>query len=151
MFDLFRFDAKATDLDLTIRTAEKLEISIRQIAAQITGPINAVSRFIRKWVRNIFFIRERIIVQVTFCQIGSANTNLPELSDSGQLLISSQNEQLNSLNPPTDGNRFFAPIESLRANFEWAIHRKISHCLRRLGGSIKIHAFDRWSQPAQNG
>src|SRR6185503_2816799 len=63
VFHLSRFNAESSDLDLMIESSQELDASIVQITAQVTGLVEAGSRFPTERGWNESFTR----------QIGTAN------------------------------------------------------------------------------
>src|SRR2546421_1440176 len=71
--DLSRFDAEAAQLDLLIKPSEELNGAIRQIAHEITGPVQARPRLVTKGITYELLVCQFGTVQVASCQTSAAD------------------------------------------------------------------------------
>ena len=74
--DLSQLDPIATDLDLSITAPEELEVAVRPVAREVTGPVEAITRPIREGVGNELGRRQYGIVGVAIGQTLPADVEI---------------------------------------------------------------------------
>src|SRR5580704_9481788 len=102
-FDLTGFHPKAADLDLKIATANKFDLSGRQIPGQIAGLVESRLRVWRERIRDKLRSRALRLVQVTSRQPRTADVNLSRNADRNRLKIFVNNIDLRIGDGPADG------------------------------------------------
>ena len=128
VFDLANLDAEAADLDLSISTAEKLQLSVGQPAAIIATPVQPFALAVR--IAQERSLRALRIIDITaaYTYPGEHDFTWRAERHQGQVLVDDVDAYI--INGAAKGDAF-----SVRR----AIHDLVVGVVRSLGQAIRIH------------
>src|SRR5580765_8513234 len=84
-FDFAGLDTIAADLNLTIRAAAVLDVTVRQITSEIAGAIKSIGLIVRKGIRDEALARKLLVAEVSTREMRTAKIDFAQLADATQL------------------------------------------------------------------
>src|SRR4029077_76595 len=129
------FHAIAANLDLVVRTADKLQVAVGQRANEIAGFVQAGTALGPKRIRNKLLLGELRIVQITAAYAGAGDVQLSHGTLGNLLQVLVENESLSIGDGATNGwqSRGMIPVG-------YGAGRGDD---RALGGAVVVHQSER--------
>ncbi len=121
-FNLTGLDSVASDLHLVIDSAQKLDLTIPEPTAQVSGSIESCSRT-AKWIRHKLLRRQLWSIQITSCDADSSETKLSRDPDRRRLHALTEYVDFTIRNRFPDGRRFcfYVPHRCANGHLRWSI------------------------------
>ncbi len=107
-FDLFQFDAEATDLHLVVNTTEVVDVSIQPIAGDVAALIQSCPRLTAERVWDELLGGQIGTIEIASRQAGAADVQLARNSNRNRLAVPIQNVDL----PISEGTAYGNLLES---------------------------------------
>src|SRR5690349_18903006 len=86
-FNLARFNAEATHLDLLVAAAEEFNISVRQITAEVSTLVQPRASLVGEKIGNEFLRGQFGMIEIAACDTGAADVNFARYSDRNRIAV----------------------------------------------------------------
>src|SRR3712207_6225793 len=117
--DLTQLDTEATDFHLMIDATDKLDVTVRPIAAQVAGAVEPITFDLRERIGEEALGGHGGIAEIAARQVRAAHVDLADLADARELLVACQHQHLHVLYATSQRQDLFAA--RLLDRGRWAI------------------------------
>jgi hypothetical protein len=149
---LAQLDAEAPDLDLVVGAAEEDHLTVGGVAAQVAGavePIPGLAAERAERVGHEAATGELVVVHVPEGQVRAAHAHLPHLAHGAQATGPAQDQELDVLHAPAQGQHPPAPLVGRPVGGRPRRHLVEAHRPLRLRRAVEVDAGDARSELAE--